>query len=44
MFPILILMYVRLARSEEQDAKKDFGEAWELYAKQTPAFIPWWKL
>lgn len=43
MFPILALMYVRLARSEEQDAKLEFGEIWNAYAKQTPAFIPRWK-
>lgn len=40
MFPILVWMYVRLARSEEQDAKREFGEVWDAYAKQTPAFIP----
>jgi len=42
-FPILVWMYVRLARSEERDAKKEFGEVWKLYAKKTPAFIPRWK-
>lgn len=40
MFPVLVLMYVRLARSEERDAKLEFGEIWDAYAKQTPAFIP----
>ena len=40
MFPILVWMYVRLARSEERDAKQEFGEIWDIYAKQTPAFIP----
>ena len=40
MFPILVWMYVRLARSEERDAKQEFGENWDAYAKQTPAFIP----
>lgn len=40
MFPVLILMYVRLARSEESEAQKEFGEAWKTYAKITPAFIP----
>ncbi len=43
MFPILVWMYVRLARSEERDAKKEFGVAWDVYVKQTPAFIPRWK-
>lgn len=40
MFPILAWMYVRLARSEEKEAKKEFGDVWESYARQTPAFIP----
>ena len=40
MFPVLVWMYVRLARSEERDAKLKFAEIWEAYAKQTPAFIP----
>lgn len=40
MFPILVYMYVRLARIEERDALKEFGEAYALYAKKTPAFIP----
>lgn len=43
MFPILVWMYVRLARKEEADAKIGFGEIWDAYAKQTPAFIPQWK-
>ena len=43
MFPILVWMYIRLARGEERDARLEFGEAWEAYAKQTPAFIPRWK-
>lgn len=40
MFPILVFMYARLARSEEKDARKEFGERWDAYARQTPAFIP----
>ena len=40
MFPILVFMYVRLARSEEKEVKKEFGENWSEYARQTPAFIP----
>ncbi|MEK7601398.1 MAG: isoprenylcysteine carboxylmethyltransferase family protein [Patescibacteria group bacterium] len=44
MFPILVLMYVRLARSEEKDAQKEFGELWNAYAQRTPAFVPTWKL
>lgn len=40
MFPVLVWMYVRLARSEEREAKLKFAEIWAAYAKQTPAFIP----
>ncbi len=40
MFPVLTAMYVRLAKSEEQDAKRDFGSAYEKYAADVPGFIP----
>ena len=40
MFPVLVWMYLRLARSEEREAKLKFAEIWAAYAKQTPAFIP----
>ncbi len=43
MFPILVFMYVRLARSEEREAQKEFGETWEAYAGRTPAFVPNWR-
>ena len=44
MFPVLVWMYTRLAKSEESDAKKEFGALWDEYAKGTPAFIPRRKL
>ena len=40
MFPILVWMYVRLAKSEEKEAEKEFGEAWDIYARNTSAFLP----
>ena len=40
MFPVLTVMYVRLARSEELDARSEFGEAYASYANQVPGFIP----
>jgi len=40
MFPVLVLMYVRLAISEERDSEKEFGQAWLDYARATPRFIP----
>lgn len=40
MFPILVLMYLRLARSEEYEARKRLGAGYERYAGRTPAFLP----
>lgn len=40
MFPILIWVYARLARSEERDMAREFGIEYEQYRQQTPAFIP----
>ncbi|MES1259755.1 MAG: isoprenylcysteine carboxylmethyltransferase family protein [Gemmatimonadota bacterium] len=40
MFPILVVMYIRLAHREEHDAVATFGEAYRRYAEATPAFIP----
>ena len=40
MFPILVVMYVRLARREEREALAAFGEAYAHYAANTPAFFP----
>lgn len=41
MFPVLVWMYVRLARAEERDARRQFGEQLDLYAATTPAFVPY---
>lgn len=40
MFPLLVVMYVRLARREEREARAAFGEAYEVYARRTPAIVP----
>ena len=40
MFPILVWIYVRLARREEQAALEEFGERYRRYMARTPAFIP----
>ena len=40
MFPILVTMYVRLARREEREALAQFGETYAQYAANTPAFFP----
>jgi protein-S-isoprenylcysteine O-methyltransferase Ste14 len=40
MFPILVWMYVRLARREEREVRAEFGPAYTRYADSTPAFVP----
>jgi protein-S-isoprenylcysteine O-methyltransferase Ste14 len=40
MFPVLVFMYVRLARGEEREALSSFEEAYRDYMNETPAFIP----
>lgn len=40
MFPILVLVYMRLAHAEERDSEARFGEQWRDYAARTPRFIP----
>lgn len=40
MFPILLIVYMRLAKQEEALVRKEFGEAYDVYARETPAFLP----
>jgi protein-S-isoprenylcysteine O-methyltransferase Ste14 len=40
MFPVLVWMYVRLARNEEREAIATFGSAYRAYAERVPGFIP----
>ncbi|MEW5707473.1 methyltransferase family protein [Pelomicrobium sp. G1] len=40
MFPVLVWMYVRLARHEEREVLAEFGDAYARYRDSTPAFIP----
>lgn len=40
MFPVLVVMYIRLSIAEEQDSARAFGQAWQAYAASTPRFIP----
>lgn len=40
MFPILVFMYARLARTEERWALDEFGDEYRRYMARTPAFFP----
>ena len=40
MFPVLVYVYIRLARSEENWAIKEFGDEYQDYLQRTPAFLP----
>jgi protein-S-isoprenylcysteine O-methyltransferase Ste14 len=40
MFPIMVVMYVRLAVREEMDMIAEFGEEYKKYMKGTKRFIP----
>ena len=42
MFPILVTLYARLARREEQEVREQLGEEYARYAARTPAFLPRW--
>ena len=42
MFPLLVTMYVRLARHEERSALAEFGEEYTRYMAAVPAFFPRW--
>ena len=40
MFPILLVMYGRLAITEEAEMRKRFGAEFEAYGARTPRFLP----
>jgi len=40
MFPILVYMYVRLARHEEREVLAEHGDTYARYMREVPAFIP----
>ena len=40
MFPVLLIMYGRLAVTEEADIRAQFGAEFERYSARTPRFIP----
>lgn len=40
MFPVLVVMYVRLAHREEREVAAQFSRAWKAYAAVTPRWVP----
>lgn len=40
MFPVLVIVYLRLARKEERQMGAEFGEAYAAYSRQVPGFVP----
>jgi protein-S-isoprenylcysteine O-methyltransferase Ste14 len=40
MFPVLLVMYRRLALNEEREVAASYGPAWSAYAAITPRFLP----
>jgi protein-S-isoprenylcysteine O-methyltransferase Ste14 len=40
MYPILLILYYRLARREEKHVRKEFGDAYLKYKESTPMFFP----
>src|SRR3546814_14219986 len=40
MFPFLVIVYRRLASSEERSVRREFADVWDDYAAATPRFIP----
>ena len=42
LFPLIVLAYVLLARSEERRMVTEFGEAYRGYQRRVPMFMPRW--
>ena len=40
MFPILVVVYVRLAKREERMAIEEFGDVYLRYMESTPGWVP----
>jgi protein-S-isoprenylcysteine O-methyltransferase Ste14 len=40
LYPVMIMMYVRLARREEKDMLSEFGGVYRAYMRKTKMFIP----
>ena len=42
MFPIMVVVYIRLAKREENVIRQEFGKNYDTYAQSLPSFIPSW--
>ncbi|MGE3778191.1 MAG: isoprenylcysteine carboxylmethyltransferase family protein [Pirellulaceae bacterium] len=42
LFPIIVVAYYLLARSEERKVEEEFGDAYRVYRGRVPMFIPRW--
>ena len=42
LFPLIVLAYYLLARSEERKVEEEFGDEYREYKKRVPMFIPRW--
>jgi protein-S-isoprenylcysteine O-methyltransferase Ste14 len=40
LFPVMVFMYLRLAKREERDMVEEFGDEYRSYMKRTKNFIP----
>ena len=40
MFPVLLVMYWRLALREEREVEAEMGDAYRRYAARVPRFVP----
>lgn len=43
LFPVIVLVYVRLSRKEERQMIAQFGTAYQDYMRQVPQFFPRWR-
>jgi steroid 5-alpha reductase family enzyme len=42
LFPVIVIAYIVLARSEVRKMLEQFGAAYRTYQQRVPAFIPHW--